>query len=95
MSQGDLANILDVLPKELSNYERGQNLPKIDRLAAIADALGVDIADLFAPPETPVTVADRFSGDVLKIALFVQRLAAKDAAIASRILKALRALFAK
>lgn len=42
-TQNDLAELLNVRRATYGEYERGNNLPPIDKLVIIADALGVSI----------------------------------------------------
>lgn len=47
LTQEQLAEFLDIDQKQVSCIERGVNAPAMDRLQSIADALGVQIRDLF------------------------------------------------
>lgn len=46
-SQARLAEAADVTPLTISNIERGVNPPSFTRLARLADALDVEIRELF------------------------------------------------
>lgn len=48
MTQEALATKLDSAKEVISRIERGSTVPSLNRLAEIADALGVDAWDLFA-----------------------------------------------
>lgn len=52
LKQYEFATIIGVAQGVLSDYERGEKLPGVERLPTIAAALGVDINDLFAVDET-------------------------------------------
>ena len=47
--------------KDISRYETGRHRPGPDTLAAIADALGVSVGDLYATPNTNGPVPDPFA----------------------------------
>jgi transcriptional regulator with XRE-family HTH domain len=53
LRQVDLAYRADVQPSTISHLENGNHVPNVRLLAAIAGALGVEITDLFPPPEPP------------------------------------------
>lgn len=46
-TQEQLAEFLDIEQKQVSCIERGVNAPSMDRLQSVADALGVQVRDLF------------------------------------------------
>lgn len=93
MSQGELSRALGVAQKDISNYERSDRVPRLGRLETIAEILGVDVGYFHATQAPEVSADTRFTGDVLQVALLVQRLTARDPKAAKRILKALRTLF--
>jgi len=88
MSQGELARQIECTQREVSDYENVRTFPKPDRIDDIAHALGCAVGDLFA--ET--TTRQRFEGDVLKVALLVERGVQRDPSFAKRALRVLRAL---
>lgn len=45
----ELANIVGITQPNLSNVVNGKTSPSLDLLQRIADALGVEVAELFAP----------------------------------------------
>jgi len=49
MSQKDLAKRMNVQDGTMSNILSGRYSPTLDTLQRIADALGVEVAELFAP----------------------------------------------
>lgn len=49
MTQKDLANRLGVAEASVSRTISGRYAPTLDTLERIADAIGVDVAELFAP----------------------------------------------
>jgi len=53
MRQVDLAYRANIQPSTVSHIETGETVPNVRLLATIAEALGVDIRDLFPPPEPP------------------------------------------
>ncbi len=61
LKQHELANLIGVGQSKICEYENGNKLPSVHRLPILADALGVEINDLFlsedsAQPEPlPVT----------------------------------------
>ena len=46
LSQDDLAAMIDRSVDAISNIERGKNLPGLETLVAMADKLGMSLADL-------------------------------------------------
>ncbi|MFV8343628.1 helix-turn-helix transcriptional regulator [Flavobacterium sp. XS2P39] len=49
MSRDELSSIVDVSPTTISNISSEKNLPTIQLLLKIAEALDVDIRELFIP----------------------------------------------
>jgi len=47
LTQEELADRLNRTTESISNLERGKSLPAVQSLAAIADQLGITLADLF------------------------------------------------
>lgn len=47
LTQAELAEIADVTPETISRLERGAAMPSLTRLSEIANALGVELRDLF------------------------------------------------
>lgn len=88
MSQGELADAIDASQREISRYEHGRTFPQPERLEAIASALGISVSDMFSG----AAATPRFSGEVLRVALLLDRAAKQKPEAARRILKAIRAL---
>lgn len=57
MNQADLATRVERSTEAISNIETGRSLPAIDTLVALADALGVDIADFLPEDDTRAAVS--------------------------------------
>lgn len=51
LSSSELASRIDVAASTTKNYLDGKFLPKSDALQKLADALNVEVADLFLPPD--------------------------------------------
>lgn len=51
LKQYELANLVGVTQSKICEYENGNKSPSVHRLPKIADALGVEINDLFIPAE--------------------------------------------
>ena len=49
MSRDELSSIVDVSPTTISNISSEKNLPTIQLLLKIAEALDVDVRELFVP----------------------------------------------
>jgi transcriptional regulator with XRE-family HTH domain len=62
MSMSVLARTIGVSPSMISQIERGQSLPSVETLFALAVALGATVDTFFADAERPATV-DTFVGD--------------------------------
>ena len=56
MTQAELADRLMVSHQAVSQWERGDTLPDITLIPAIAEALGIDINALFGVKSEPVTL---------------------------------------
>ena len=57
LSQGDLAEKLDVSRQSVSKWETGQSVPELDKLIRLADVFGVSVDQLVRegdPPKPPV-----------------------------------------
>ena len=52
-SQGDLGREAGVRSDTVSSIERGRHAPRPSTLRKLAEALGVEVADLFREPEVP------------------------------------------
>jgi transcriptional regulator with XRE-family HTH domain len=52
-SQGDLGREAGVRADTVSSIERGRHDPRPSTLRKLADALGVEVEDLFREPEAP------------------------------------------
>ncbi len=46
MSQGQLARKVGVAPSQVGRLENGERCPRLDRIVALADALGIQVRDL-------------------------------------------------
>jgi transcriptional regulator with XRE-family HTH domain len=67
ISQATLAEKADISITFLSNVERGNNFPRADTLCSLAEALGVEVWELFkteTPAERTKTRVDRLTEDV-------------------------------
>ncbi|MCA1572380.1 MAG: helix-turn-helix domain-containing protein [Chloroflexi bacterium] len=51
LSQREVAVALEVDQAIVSRWERGQNVPRVDRQLLLARLLGVNVNDLFSHPE--------------------------------------------
>lgn len=61
LSQGDLAEKLDVSRQSVSKWETGQSVPDLDKIIKLADLFGVTVDDLVREegqpePSTPQVV---------------------------------------
>ena len=59
MSQGDLAEILDVSRQSVSKWETGASVPDLDKLVKMSDLFGVTIDFLVREEIDPVAVHTR------------------------------------
>jgi transcriptional regulator with XRE-family HTH domain len=89
ISQGELAQRVDVTQKEISKYEHGHTFPRIDRLETILAALGVTPEGFLGPSDA---LPYEFSGKVIEVAISLQRLLTTDPAAARQALSVLRVL---
>ena len=53
LSQGDLAEKLDVSRQSVSKWETGQSVPELDKLITLADLFGVSVDQLVRDGNTP------------------------------------------
>lgn len=59
LSQGDVAEKLEVSRQSVSKWETGQSVPEVDKLIKLADLFGVSVDELVRegerpqPPQTP------------------------------------------
>jgi transcriptional regulator with XRE-family HTH domain len=53
LTQEQLANRVETTKASISRWETGERDPTMKVLAAIADALSIDIADIFRDPKRP------------------------------------------
>jgi transcriptional regulator with XRE-family HTH domain len=88
LSQGELGRACDVSQREISSYEHGKAFPRLDRLEAIATALGVDPGELFRV-EHP---ARSRSTTIEQIVAIVEAAAVDDPGFPARVLRLVRAL---
>ena len=58
LTQAELADYLGVSYQAVSNWERGQSMPDIDKLADISEILGLSIDDLLNKPGAKNLVTD-------------------------------------
>ena len=56
MTQVELAQAIGIARPNLSNIVTGKTNPSLGTLESIADALGVDVADLFRPQEDFIAI---------------------------------------
>jgi transcriptional regulator with XRE-family HTH domain len=75
-SQADLASYSDISVPFLSEIERGNKWPFPDTLAKIANALNVQIHDLFREGKTPSNKEADFTNMVIKEIFIAQKAAA-------------------
>lgn len=89
MTQAALARALDVPQKEVGRYERGEVVPRLERLATVADLVGVDLSELFRAG----TIREhRLPEAVAAVADLVQRRALREPGFPARALRVLRAI---
>ncbi len=55
ITQEQLAEIVGIDPKNISRIEKGNNYPTAENLTSIANALGVEIYELFVFNDIPVS----------------------------------------
>jgi len=77
-SQADLASYSEISIPFLSEIERGNKWPFPDTLARIANALNVQIHDLFRESETPSNKEADFTNMVIKEIFIAQKVAADN-----------------
>ena len=68
-SQADLAEKVDISITFLSNIERGLKFPKPEKLAQIAEGLGVEVYELFKINQSEAIVLSTIDNDEKKIML--------------------------
>ena len=59
ISQQELADRLETTPQNLSQYETGKRQPKIETIQKMANALGVDVWELYDDYELPPIESDK------------------------------------
>lgn len=64
LSQNDLARLCEVSPTDISRWERGVVAPRVDRLDALATALGVSIDWLVRGDHLPSVPTVEGAGEV-------------------------------
>lgn len=57
-TQVELGKKIGVIQKVIADYENGISKPPVERLPALADALGVSVDDLLRGESAPATVQD-------------------------------------
>src|SRR4051812_36445891 len=77
MSQAQVAAAVGTTPAVISRIERGVGIPSLERVAAIADALGVHIGELFAF-ERAVPSKAGHEAAVTRFAALARRLSPKE-----------------
>ncbi len=76
LTQGDLADKLEVSRQSVSKWETGASVPEIDKLVKMAELFGVSLDELVtgeapvppAPVEKPVTIRQILAGALLVLA---------------------------
>ena len=58
LSQGDLAERLEVSRQSVSKWETGQSVPELDKLIKLADLFGVSVDQLVREGDTPGAATD-------------------------------------
>lgn len=86
MSQSDLARKCRVDRKDIGSYEHARRFPEAERLDRLAEALGVDVSDLFKHPDTPS------SPDITELVAFIEDASRRDPTFPARALRLLQAL---
>jgi transcriptional regulator with XRE-family HTH domain len=77
-SQADLASYSEISVPFLSEIERGNKWPFPDTLAKIANALDVEVHDLFRESDTPSNKEADFTNMVIKEIFIAQKTAADN-----------------
>lgn len=63
LSQGDLAERLEVSRQSVSKWETGQSVPELDKLIKLADLFGVSVDQLVREGDTPGAATDAPKGE--------------------------------
>lgn len=88
MTQAQVAGAVGTTPMVISSIERGAGVPSLARIAAIADALSVPIAELFTF-ERPLPGREPEGVVVRRFTALARRLSAKDAEVVLAVAEAL------
>lgn len=95
MSQAALAAAVGTAVQVVSRIERGEGVPSLSRLAEIADALDVQLRDVFTFDEKPQRAATEQDAIVKRLASMLRRRPVEDARliadIAERLIRRLSA----
>ena len=74
ISRDDLANKVEVSPTTISNISSEKNLPTIQLLLKIAEALDVDVRELFVPTKSKLVTKDELEEAIALIATGLKKL---------------------
>lgn len=88
MSQGAVAKSVGTTYQVISSIENGRGVPSLARIAAIADALSVPIAELFTF-ERPLPGREPEGATVRRFTALARRLSTKDADVVISVAEAL------
>lgn len=88
MSQGTVAKAVGTTYQVISHIENGRGVPSLARIAAIADALSVPIAELFTF-DRPLPGREPEAQTVRRFTALARRLSAKDADVVLAVAEAL------
>jgi transcriptional regulator with XRE-family HTH domain len=94
LSQGALGRLIGAEQREISAYETGRSLPRVDRFMEIARALDVTAEDLFAFG-AQVPHPKHLSPTAIRVGLLVDQQADRDPDFPATALRVLRALAKK
>ncbi len=89
ISQDELGRLVGAEQRDISNYERGKALPRIERLEEIAHALGVSLSDLFSERPPPTR---RQPAEISRLFALVEKANKEDPRFASRLLRIVKIL---
>jgi Zn-dependent peptidase ImmA (M78 family)/DNA-binding XRE family transcriptional regulator len=85
LSQSALAARLDRTQGSISSWEAGRRTPSVDDIAAVADALEVPIAELFAEPAVPSPTKVLLRAEASRVLVGGERFARELESFAERI----------
>ena len=81
LSQGDLAERLDVSRQSVSKWETGQSVPELDKLIRLADLFGVSVDELVREGEPPRPEAETGGAEPEPKLVYVERKGLRPAQI--------------